>query len=135
MKDWEDTGMVKRKEVHYCAFDHFYHKPTHIWTNMEWTPRGTTGSGLWPCAITGAGRAAVFDGTPLARDEGSASVANALRLQHAMVIGSSSRSQRNVALHRSTLAFAIARCAALPAGVASDGCRFSHRAAEGDISV
>jgi len=46
MEMWEDTGMVTRKEVHYCAFDHFYHKPTHIWTNMEWTPRGTTGSGL-----------------------------------------------------------------------------------------
>ena len=45
MKDWEDTGMVTRQEVHYCAFDHFYHKPTHIWTNMEWTPQGTTGSG------------------------------------------------------------------------------------------
>ena len=35
MKIWEETGMVTRHEVHYCAYDHFYHKPTHIWTNME----------------------------------------------------------------------------------------------------
>ena len=46
MKLWEETGMVTRHEVHYCAYDHFYHKPTHIWTNMEWTPKGSTGTGL-----------------------------------------------------------------------------------------
>ena len=45
MRQWEETGMVKRHEVHYCAYDHFYHKPTHIWTNMEWAPQGSTGTG------------------------------------------------------------------------------------------
>ena len=38
-----------RKEVHYCAFEHlsFYHKPTHIWTNMiHWIPTGSTEDGL-----------------------------------------------------------------------------------------
>ena len=46
MRIWEETGMVTRHEVHYCAYDHFYHKPTHIWTNMEWAPQGSTGTGL-----------------------------------------------------------------------------------------
>lgn len=33
-------------EVHYCAYDHPYHKPTHIWTNMlKWVPKGQTGTG------------------------------------------------------------------------------------------
>ena len=45
MRQWEEPGMVKRHEVHYCAYDHFYHKPTHIWTNMEWAPQGSTGTG------------------------------------------------------------------------------------------
>ena len=46
MEDWEATGMVKRFEVHYCAYDHVYHKPTHIWTTMaKWKPMGATGTG------------------------------------------------------------------------------------------
>ena len=41
----EDWRWVVRKEAHYCAYDreHFYHKPTHIWTNMlHWMPTGST---------------------------------------------------------------------------------------------
>ena len=47
MRGWEAEG-VRRVEVHYCAYHHFYHKPTHIWTNMladRWSPRGSTGTG------------------------------------------------------------------------------------------
>ena len=39
----------RRVLVHYCAYRHFYHKPTHIWTNLDegrWRPQGTTGTGL-----------------------------------------------------------------------------------------
>jgi hypothetical protein len=32
--------------VHYCAFLAKVKKPTDIWTNFNWTPRGTTGDGL-----------------------------------------------------------------------------------------
>ena len=46
---WEETGMVNRHEVHYCAFDHFYHKSTH----MEWIPTGSTGTGLCEKRCTG----------------------------------------------------------------------------------
>ena len=41
------TG-VREEEIHYCAYRHFYHKPTHLWTNLlvdRWTPRGSTGTG------------------------------------------------------------------------------------------
>jgi hypothetical protein len=31
--------------VHYCAFDALVRKPSDIWTNMEWSPTGTTGNG------------------------------------------------------------------------------------------
>ena len=31
--------------VDYCAFLGHYKKPTHLWTNIEWTPWGTTGNG------------------------------------------------------------------------------------------
>ena len=32
-----------RREVHYCAYGHFYMKPTHIWTDMMgWAPHGDT---------------------------------------------------------------------------------------------
>jgi hypothetical protein len=47
MRGWEADG-VRRVEVHYCAYRHFYHKPTHLWTNMTedmWSPRGSTGTG------------------------------------------------------------------------------------------
>ena len=36
---------VRRREVHYCAYAHMYHKPTHIWTNLFWEPKGETGTG------------------------------------------------------------------------------------------
>ena len=35
MLDWEDSLEVERVSVDYCAYDHWYHKPTHIWTNMK----------------------------------------------------------------------------------------------------
>ena len=41
-------GRVRLIEVHYCAYQHPYHKPTHFWTNLtmdQWQPQGTTGSG------------------------------------------------------------------------------------------
>ena len=48
-------------EVHYCAYRHFYHKPTHIWTNMladRWTPRGSTGTGRCECRCSAGERSA-----------------------------------------------------------------------------
>ena len=34
------------REIHYCAYGHPYHKPTHIWTNnLLWEPEGDTGTG------------------------------------------------------------------------------------------
>ena len=46
MLDWEDSLEVERVSVDYCAYDHWYHKPTHIWTNMKrWKPKGSTGTG------------------------------------------------------------------------------------------
>ena len=39
--------MVKKEEVCYCAYDHEYHKPTHIWTTMKrWKKKGRTGTGM-----------------------------------------------------------------------------------------
>lgn len=32
--------------VHYCAYKALFKKPTDIWTNMDWQPKGTTGDGL-----------------------------------------------------------------------------------------
>ena len=49
---WEQKGYVWRRVVHYCAFGHMYHKPTHIWTNMgQWAPVGETGNGR--CTVEG----------------------------------------------------------------------------------
>ena len=31
--------------VDYCAYRGNYKKPTHIWTNLVWSPQGTTGTG------------------------------------------------------------------------------------------
>ena len=46
MVDWVESGQVRQMEVHYCAYDHCYHKPTNIWTNMKWwEPKGSTGTG------------------------------------------------------------------------------------------
>ena len=50
MRGWErwEEDKVRRVEVHYCAYEHHYHKPTHLWTNLkesEWVPAGTTGTG------------------------------------------------------------------------------------------
>ena len=47
MTKWVKKRWVVRATVHYCAFGHFYHKPTHLWTNMgRWAPGGATGTGL-----------------------------------------------------------------------------------------
>ena len=46
MRDWTESGKVIKETVHYCAYDHCYHKPTNIWTNMKWwRPKGRTGTG------------------------------------------------------------------------------------------
>ena len=46
MREWECSGEVARVTIDYCAYDHWYHKPTHIWTNLKrWTPKGRTGTG------------------------------------------------------------------------------------------
>jgi transposase InsO family protein len=37
-------GMAKHV-VHYCAYDHIFKKPTNIWTNLRWEPKGLTGDG------------------------------------------------------------------------------------------
>ena len=43
MLEWVKKKWVVRATVHYCAFRHFYHKPTHLWTHMTgWAPRNTT---------------------------------------------------------------------------------------------
>ena len=36
MRGWErwEEDKVRRVEVHYCAYEHHYHKPTHLWTNL-----------------------------------------------------------------------------------------------------
>ena len=31
--------------VHYCAYGRRDQKPTHLWTNARWVPKGATGSG------------------------------------------------------------------------------------------
>jgi len=36
---------LRKIVVHYCAYDHQYHKPTNIWTNLTWEPKGLTGNG------------------------------------------------------------------------------------------
>ena len=42
--DWHQHR--KLAVVHYCGYQHVYHKPTHIWTNIfKWKPRGETGTG------------------------------------------------------------------------------------------
>ena len=49
---WGQKGHVWRREVHYCAYGHMYHKPTHIWTNLGgWVQQGTTGNGQ--CTVGG----------------------------------------------------------------------------------
>ena len=44
---WNAWFQIRQlREVHYCAYDHPYHKPTHIWTNiLTWVPKGQTGTG------------------------------------------------------------------------------------------
>ena len=47
MVEWEKVEWLTRHTVHYCAYGHFYHKPTHIWTNMGgWVQKGLTSTGL-----------------------------------------------------------------------------------------
>ena len=36
----------KLHKADYCAFLGKYKKPTHIWTNVLWESKGTTGKGL-----------------------------------------------------------------------------------------
>ena len=46
MREWECSLEVVKVPIDYCAYDHWYHKPTHIWTNLKrWKPKGRTGSG------------------------------------------------------------------------------------------
>ena len=43
MRGWEADG-VRKQMIHYCAYDHYYHKPSHLWTNLteqEWQPQGS----------------------------------------------------------------------------------------------
>ena len=35
----------KKHRVNYCAYRGYYKKPTHLWSNIRWVPRGTTGTG------------------------------------------------------------------------------------------
>jgi hypothetical protein len=37
---------MHRYRVDYCSYDHVFKKPTHIWTNLKWTPKGQTGNGM-----------------------------------------------------------------------------------------
>ena len=38
---------LTRELVHYCAYNHPFKKPTHIWTSSTWTPKGgAEGDGL-----------------------------------------------------------------------------------------
>ena len=47
MVEWERQQGVVKHMVHYCAFDHWYMKPTNLWLSSEgWQPRGRTGTGL-----------------------------------------------------------------------------------------
>ena len=44
VEEWKEK--YRREVVHYCSYEHHYHKPTHIWTNIwRWKLTGTTGSG------------------------------------------------------------------------------------------
>ena len=39
------TKQCNHRLVHYCAYGRMDQKPTHLWTNAQWVPKGTTGSG------------------------------------------------------------------------------------------
>jgi hypothetical protein len=41
MQDW-----LQKYRIDYCVWGHRYQKETNIWTNLEWEPEGTTGTGL-----------------------------------------------------------------------------------------
>ena len=47
-----------RREVHLCAYGHYYKKPTHIWTSVRgWRPKGERAEGDGYCrGMCGAGR-------------------------------------------------------------------------------
>ena len=32
VEEWKEK--YRREVVHYCSYEHHYHKPTHIWTNI-----------------------------------------------------------------------------------------------------
>ena len=41
---------VVQKTVDYCAWGHYYQKPTHVWTSMIfWEPSGTQAGGIGKC--------------------------------------------------------------------------------------
>ena len=37
-------GMIKHR-IDYCAYNHIFKKPAHIWTTLDWSPTGRTGNG------------------------------------------------------------------------------------------
>ena len=52
MKQFEEEfqHLWRRRVVDYCAWDHYYQKPTHIWTSMAfWEPKGTQKDGVGRC--------------------------------------------------------------------------------------
>ena len=41
------TGLKLNEHlIHYCAYGSDFKKPTQIWTDSKWTPKGRTGDGL-----------------------------------------------------------------------------------------
>ena len=40
MKKYSELLDMRRHVVHYCAYNHRFKKPTHIWTSSGWEPRG-----------------------------------------------------------------------------------------------
>ena len=55
MIDWEENmnqaGLcMVQMEVDYCAWSHWYKKPTHLWTSMVyWKPKGDQAQGTGRC--------------------------------------------------------------------------------------
>ena len=41
---------MKKYKIDYCAWGHYYQKPTHVWTSMVfWVPKGTQPGGIGRC--------------------------------------------------------------------------------------
>ena len=51
MLEFEQTvEIVVKKQIDYCAWSHFYMKPTYIWTSMVyWTTKGEQEGGTGRC--------------------------------------------------------------------------------------